>query len=43
MVDYIFYDKCFMEHEDDIKGYNDFIFCGKFEYNSRVIYKWMHP
>nr|DAR92690.1 MAG TPA: hypothetical protein [Caudoviricetes sp.] len=34
--DYIFYDKCFMEHEGDIKGYNDFIeFCGKFEYNSQ--------
>ena len=25
-----------MEHEGDIKGYNDFIeFCGKFEYNSQ--------
>ena len=23
--DYIFYDKCFMEHEDDIKGYMDFL------------------
>ena len=32
--DYIFYDKCFMEHDGDIKGYMDFIgFCEKFKYN----------
>jgi hypothetical protein len=32
--DYIFYDKCFMEHEGDIKGYNDFIgVCEHFKSN----------
>ena len=34
--DYIFYDKCSMEHEGDIKGYMDFIgVCENFKSNSQ--------
>lgn len=32
--DYIFYDKCFMEHEDDILEYNNFLkYCENFKSN----------